>query len=148
LVHNINSSTTILASGSNQQPRLDYVKYIEFNFAVIGLREDGIVDAIFFDDSEIGREECMFLYSAYTRLFKNDKVKLLVKIGKRVTFKKDTFAFARSKIGMSFSYQEAYVVPNFLPRLLGTITIFIYRRNIRSQLFATEEEATKWLLKP
>jgi hypothetical protein len=129
-------------------PDKNHTIFIEFNFGMIGLRKDGILEVVFFDNAYIGHKECMFLLSTHKRLFEGEKKKLLVKLGKKVIFSREAIRFSQSSLGRSFSIKEAYVVKKFFLRILMAILLLIFHRTkVKVRVFKNDSEATLWLLK-
>lgn len=111
----------------------------------ISLREDGIVEVYFKNNTELNLTVCKELSQAYDSLLEEKKYPLLHFSGDYVSVTNEAREYSVSERGLQYSKAEAYVFTTLGHRLIANFYIKINKPSVPTWFFKTKEAAVEWL---
>ena len=117
-----------------------------FSHSELFLREDGIVQINFKDETNISIEESIEINTAIGKLTSEKEALVLMIAGEQTDFDEKARAFSASVLGLKYTIADALVVKNLAQKLMGNFYLNFNRPKKPSRIFTSSEDATKWLL--
>ncbi len=118
---------------------------VVLNHSTILLREDGIVEVKFINNSIIDVKACEELLAVYDQILENKKYPILHLTGEFVTFTKKARSFSASDRGLQYSKVEAYVFTSLAYKIVANFYIKFNKPRVSTRFFKSKEEALTWL---
>lgn|SRR5574343_647436 len=118
---------------------------IDLGHSLIKMRDDGIVEVRFGDNTELDIKEAQELVAATGELTNGSKALIINIAGKATVASSAARDYAASKEASAYTLAEAYVVNNLAQKILGNFYVNFHKPLVPTKIFTNTEEAVSWL---
>lgn len=119
----------------------------DLGHSVVGLRNDGIIQVNFGDETELDIKEAKEIVDAIGKLTGGKKALVLNIGGKNTTATTAARNYSASEQGIKFTIADAFVTLSLAQKILGNFYLNFHKPGIPTKIFDNSEEAIVWLKK-
>ncbi len=119
-------------------------KSIDLGFAVVTLRNDGIVNTQITITDSVDLDQAKLLLKAYLDITDKTKTPHLFTPTKFVIMDKEVMAFVKNEAN-KYGKADAFVIQSLPQKIIGNFYLKVVKPSVPTRLFNSEDEAVEWL---